>query len=623
MRTSLGTIRNAGKTRHYRTATAALFSAALLLSNFSGASHSVATPEDGSAEPSVSATVEEPRQETSAPVTPSPSQSARSAEPKASASPESSPTEEESPSETPSESPSESAEATPTEEATPDVTEATITVRIAGGLSGVKLQLHRGNANKAGAAIPEAWASCVSNSAGKCSFTVSETHASSDDYEAGEHYDQQFWVRQLSAPSGWYMNETLGLTGNSTAAYEFRTGPQLRAGQHYTSGSDFMAAGSNRASTGAWQNSRNNPGADLTCRPGADIAVVLDRTGSAGTSAAAAMKDAMRGTNSSVTVYDGASSLAQGLGKAAGSGHDLVVAATGGSESSAGFAPTEKAITAANTLKAQGSRVLAIGVGTSNHANLRAISGNEFSRNATYSGADYHAIGNGQLKSLLESIAQQVECETTVEVTQKTQAYDQDSAAAGGSGWKFELTTDAGTVRPDPKQTTGDNGKVSYSLDFDSAKPDPLKASLKGLLSDDQEAEGWALKQVTCSNNGTALDVAVPTAKFSVTPGDRIECTFLNTQTLKPGMTVKKQAWDTPNASDLSHAKNLAPGHSLLSGHQVTWTYEVTNTGETALHDIEVVDDQLSDDAVTCPKTTLGVGKSMTCTASGKVTAKP
>jgi hypothetical protein len=49
----------------------------------------------------------------------------------------------------------------------------------------------------------------------------------------------------------------------------------------------------------------------------------------------------------------------------------------------------------------------------------------------------------------------------------------------------------------------------------------------------------------------------------------------------------------------------------------------VTNTGETVLHDIKVVDDQLPDDAVTCPKTTLRVGKSMTCTASGKVTATP
>lgn len=621
MRAFLGMTRNTGKPRPYRTAIAGLFSAALLFSNFSGASPSVAVLDESSVEPSVSATSEEPRQESDAPVTPSPSQSASSAEPETSPSVERSTPEEASPSASAEATPT--SEATPTPEVTPDVTEATITVRVAGGLSGVKLRLYTGSANTSGAAVPGAWASCVSNSAGTCSFTVPETHPPTDDYEAGENYDQRFWVKQVAAPAGWYMNEALGLSANSSAAYEFRTGPQLRAGQHYTSGSDFMTAGTDRASTGAWQNSRKNPGAALQCRPGADIAVVLDRTGSAGTLAATAMQDALSGTNSSVTIYDGVSSLAEGLGEAAGSGYDLVVVATAGAVSSAGFAPTEQAIAAANTLKAQGTRIMAIGVGTSNHANLRAISGHESSSNATYSGAAYHAISDGQLRSLLESIAHQVECETTVEVTQKTQAYAQDSAIAGGAGWEFELTTDAGTTRPDAKQTTDEHGKVSYSVGFDSSSPDRLDASLKGLVSDQREAEGWTLTQLTCTNNGTSLEVDVPTAKFSMTPGDRVECTFVHTQTLKPGMAVTKQAWDTPNASGVSEAKQLRPGHSLLSGHRVTWTYEVTNTGETVLHDIKVVDDQLPDDAVTCPKTTLRVGKSMTCTASGKVTATP
>ena len=89
-------------------------------------------------------------------------------------------------------------------------------------------------------------------------------------------------------------------------------------------------------------------------------------------------------------------------------------------------------------------------------------------------------------------------------------------------------------------------------------------------------------------------------------------------------MTVKKQAWDTPSSSDLNDdAQRLDSGSTLPSGSAITWTYEVKNTGETVLHDIEVVDDQLPDDAVTCPSTTLRVGKSMTCTASGTVAARP
>lgn len=602
------------KPRPYRIMLAVLFSAVLLLSEFTGVGFSWAAPEDDTAVPSNTATAVEPRQEssTSPTVTPTPQQSEA-------ATPEEAPKTEDSATAEDADSPS--PEVTATEEATPDVTEATITVRVADGLAGVKLRLHTGD-SKAGAAIPEAWASCVSNSAGVCTFTVPETHASADDYEAGENYDQRFWVVQESAPSGWFANQTLGLTGNSTAPYQFRTGPQLQAGQNYSSGSDFMTAGTQPASAGAWQNSRHNPGVSLACRPGVDIAVVLDGTGSAGKKAADAMKKAMAGTNSSLTVYQGAGSLAQGLGQAAG--HDLVVMVTAGSASSGGFAPTEQAIRAANALKGQGSRVLAVGVGTSNQANLRAISGPESSGAATYSSStDYHAIGVGQLSGLLDSIAQQVSCETTVEVTQKLQAYDQDSAVTAGAGWKFELTTQAGTVRPGNTQTTARDGKVAYSLTLDTTQQGSGEVSLKGVISDEKTAEGWAFKQLTCTINGTAVDVEGPTAKLSIAPGDQVACTVLHVQTLKPAMTVKKQAWDTPKARGLADAKQLQPGHSLSSGHHVTWTYEVKNTGETVLHDIAVVDDQLPDDAVNCPETTLQAGKSMTCTASGKVTAQP
>ena len=54
----------------------------------------------------------------------------------------------------------------------------------------------------------------------------------------------------------------------------------------------------------------------------------------------------------------------------------------------------------------------------------------------------------------------------------------------------------------------------------------------------------------------------------------------------------------------------------------VTYTYLVTNTGPLALSDVTVTDDNGTpatpgdDFAATCPKTTLAVGESMTCTAT-------
>jgi uncharacterized repeat protein (TIGR01451 family) len=52
----------------------------------------------------------------------------------------------------------------------------------------------------------------------------------------------------------------------------------------------------------------------------------------------------------------------------------------------------------------------------------------------------------------------------------------------------------------------------------------------------------------------------------------------------------------------------------LING-AVTWKYYVTNTGNVVLNNVTVTDNKGV--AVTCPKTTLAVGESMTCTATG------
>ena len=69
------------------------------------------------------------------------------------------------------------------------------------------------------------------------------------------------------------------------------------------------------------------------------------------------------------------------------------------------------------------------------------------------------------------------------------------------------------------------------------------------------------------------------------------------------------------------HDADLAPGPSLNPGDPVTWTYVVTNTGIVQLHNIAVSDDKGV--AVSCPRTTLDPGQSMTCTASGAAVPCP
>jgi hypothetical protein len=64
---------------------------------------------------------------------------------------------------------------------------------------------------------------------------------------------------------------------------------------------------------------------------------------------------------------------------------------------------------------------------------------------------------------------------------------------------------------------------------------------------------------------------------------------------------------------------DLPPGPLVEPGDTVVWEYLVTNSGEVAIHGIEVTDDQ--EGAVTCPKTTLQPGQSMLCTLVGEVPA--
>lgn len=64
---------------------------------------------------------------------------------------------------------------------------------------------------------------------------------------------------------------------------------------------------------------------------------------------------------------------------------------------------------------------------------------------------------------------------------------------------------------------------------------------------------------------------------------------------------------------------DFRPGPILLVGEEVTWNYVVSNEGSVDLAGVTVTDDQGV--LVDCPQTTLEVGESMTCTATGTALA--
>src|SRR5699024_5506870 len=117
-----------------------------------------------------------------------------------------------------------------------------------------------------------------------------------------------------------------------------------------------------------------------------------------------------------------------------------------GPGSSTRFREVEEAVFSANALKAQGTRVLAVGVGTgisADPANLAAISGPRgYTPGASVNDADYVQAGWQQLADLLENVAQGATCQASITVTKSAEPYG--GQAGPEAGWDFDVTRSGG-----------------------------------------------------------------------------------------------------------------------------------------------------------------------------------
>lgn len=482
---------------------------------------------------------------------------------------------------------------------------------------------------------------------------------------------------------------TGGQTSQQATAYRFRTATTLRAGSTYAAGSQFMASTGDTdrvASSGRWQVSRANPQLPLTCDAGIDVALVLDLSGSVANAGAVgdlkasaiAFAEAMEGTGSRLALFtfadsaprsngtsgrnypltpvdgnlgtirhringyaaDGGTNWDRGIHQVAQSSQDfdLAIVITDGLATFSGaraggpgnvtrFVETEQAIFSANALKAEGTRVLAVGVGDgiNGHAhNLRAVSGpHGYAGGASANTADYFQTDWRQLAPLLENLAKGATCQSTITVDKVVEPYAGSSGP--GAGWTFAATrtAGAGSVAPAGAQITGAAGSLEYAVRFD--RPDAAAATVRieERPTSAQRAAGWSLTGVRCAVNGDARPVSRSgdAVSLTVAVGDDVACTFTNTQTLEPAVEIVKQAWDVASVAALAGATELAPGATVKDGTTVTWTYTVRNTGQTPLSDISVTDRPTVD--ITCPRSRLAVGEHMVCTGSAGLHPRP
>ena len=419
-----------------------------------------------------------------------------------------------------------------------------------GPLAGVTLQLYNGTTSPT-TPVTDSWATCVSDADGDCSFVVPNTQG------LGANRDRRFWIVQTGAPTGWYTNPQLGTgsSGSTLTDYSFRTGTRLRAGSTYTSGVDFMIGTGNtnaQASGGIWQTSRDNAPLPTDC--GIDVALVLDLSGSVQPilsdlkTVSTNFVDQLRGTASAVGVFTfssrapaegnpdveltpvstadsaqivkdqinaytagGGTNWDEGIYRVAASvdDYDLAIVLTDGNPTFYGDAEgpgnytrlreIENGIFSANAVKAQGTRVVAFGIGeglddAGSGVNLRAISGTQADSDY-FQTEDFETVGNRLRALALAGCAGSIS--VVKQVVPSTAAEGSIEGAQPAGGWEFAADTRSGDIAVDDPAsgtTATETGAVSFQLTAASEE----SSGTIGVVETAQE--GFTLQQVDGAN---------------------------------------------------------------------------------------------------------------------------
>ncbi|MQY15656.1 hypothetical protein SRB5_58440 [Streptomyces sp. RB5] len=373
---------------------------------------------------------------------------------------------------------------------------------------------------------------CTSDAEGLCEFIL-PTAETGRSYVVRQVSAPDGWVMNpelRTGPSG---------AGGQARAYEFPT-PVVWPGNLYESGSNdangFMRFaerlnGPHTDSTGVWQNSRANPPLPELC--GLRVALIMDWSTSVGgdapqlRSAADALVDGLRGTPSSMSVFhfsttsprpgipnrpqltpvssaNGAQEIKDSYrtitpggstnwdaafraAVAANGDYDLAVMITDGNPTSRGptgqatgrtnrFAEVEDGIFSANALKEQGTRVVAMGVGSgveeaSSALNLAAISGPVRFTDDVGTADYFQDHDYGEAAQHLRALALQ-HCPGTMHIVKQIvpPGGTLTDAVPAGPGWTFTVD---GTGLPDALErttSTDRTGAVQYDLTGSTAE---------------------------------------------------------------------------------------------------------------------------------------------------------
>ena len=486
-------------------------------------------------------------------------------------------------------------------------------------LPGVTLQLFDG-VNAPTTAVPDAFATCVSDLNGDCSFTVPNTQQ-----VGGTNRDRRFWVVRTGTPTGWFAVTPFVTGANapfSSTPYQFRTGDQLRAGSTYASSgtnATFMldtGNTNNAASGGIWQSSRNNPSLPATC--GLSVALVLDVSGSVASSlaslktAAKTFTNSLVGTPSQVALFTFATAAPanttnnqnrpvtpvstqtgadtvngwidglttanstnwdRGIEQVAESGtrFDVAIVITDGNPTVYGngqgpgnftrLRELENGIFSANTVKAKATRMIALGVG----AGVSGSPNNLISISGPTANSDYYQTNDyTQAGAALRALALG-NCNGTISVVKQvvpsTAPPGSITGAVPAGGWQFGATTTTSGVAINP--TSGTTAAASGALNFNLSFPGGTTTA-PVTVTETQQANYTLVQQggfnATCRRIDTNAAVTVTnagTTGFLVTAATAFPVSC----------TVYNRA-PTPAATVVVNKKWLINGQSFDEGTQ-------------------------------------------------------
>ncbi|WP_155945521.1 VWA domain-containing protein [Micromonospora sp. CNB394] len=423
------------------------------------------------------------------------------------------------------------------------------------------------------------------------SCTTDVTGACSVDVPGRTGPDQGYWIIERSAPTGWRLLQELDVGGISTSPTVYNgvfTGA-VANDQTYEFPVETTGDANLTARGPIWADARDNPPLPGQC--GLHVAFLIDVSGSITgdlpqvKAAANGYVDALTGTPSEIAVYSfateadavlnptpvsdvsgadvvkaavngltagGTTNWDQGLFQIAAAPFDFdaVIMITDGNPTVYGpppvqgtggftrFIELESGIFSANAVKAEGTRIIVIGVGDGvggSTNNLSAVSG-------PVAGSDYYQADTDELGPLLRQLALET-CAGTISVVKKVIPFGGTPADAQPAGGWTISTADSG-VTPASGVTGDASGAISFDVDLGG---DPSRdVTLAETLKPDFTLVQQAGDNASCTANGLPAPVTNSGALgFTVTVSTDaiVSCIILNQAPDPLASVVVNKTW--------------------------------------------------------------------------------